>query len=777
MRRFFYSAVLLASLFYLFSIAAVGTIYAGGLENFEQSFRTPPAEYGSAPFWSWNEKLQPDELPRQIDGFKAGGMGGFFIHARIGLITRYLSKDWMDSVRVSVDHAKKNGMLAYLYDEDRWPSGYAGGIVPSENPEYRQRAIHMVETIKPLVDADIGAEWKLVRVFATEKLGNSLIAYKDVTPASGAKVDERYAGKTLLYFFQVYSSATAWFNNNGYIDVMSPEAVAAFIRSTYDAYKDAVGSEFGKTVPAIFTDEPNFLNRGNIPNNSIPWTDALPDTFRAEHGYAIEDYLPLLFYETGNHKKIRLDFWTTATVMFRDAFARQIYDWCDKNNIKFTGHYMSEDTLASQIQWIGAAMPHYEYMQMPGMDHLGRNIHNMLTAKQVSSVAHQFARPLILTETYGCAGWNTNFDEFKWMADWHFALGVNFINQHLSWYTMRGCRKRDYPPCLNYQSPWWRYHKMLGEYLHRASFATSQGDYTADALVLHPISSAWAVYSPVFTERMNELNTQFVSLISLLSSRQVDYDLGDEIIIARHGSVDGGKFVVNKMAYSSVVIPPGITLRSTTVKLLEKFTANGGLVVMVEPVPTILDADNDKPFELQGAIIAGDNANALFKLITQLPHHVKLVTSEGTTADSIYMHQREIGGSRFLFFANTDKDRSVEVTARLPFEGRVREWNLFDGTSADYPQGAVGDYTSVNLHFEPAGSVLLSVTPDETPAAVKSDKPALIRTESLPEKWAVVKQDSNALTLDFIRYRREGDKVWSLAVPQYNIQETLEGTG
>ena len=46
------------------------------------------------PFWSWNDKLEPDELRRQIGAMQDAGMGGFFMHARGGLETEYLSEDW-----------------------------------------------------------------------------------------------------------------------------------------------------------------------------------------------------------------------------------------------------------------------------------------------------------------------------------------------------------------------------------------------------------------------------------------------------------------------------------------------------------------------------------------------------------------------------------------------------------------------------------------------------------------------------------------------------------
>jgi hypothetical protein len=767
----------------MISFFAAGAARAAS--DFEKQFGQPGIKYGSAPFWSWNEKLEKGEMIRQLNEFKRGGVGGTFIHARVGLITPYMSKAWLDGVKLSVEHDKKIGLLTYLYDEDRWPSGYASGITTKRNPGLRQKGLYMLETDKPLAASDLKPDWKIVRVFAVNKYLSRLGSYQDVTPKSGIEINAKYSQKTLLYFIRVVAKRTEWFNNESYVDTMDPKAIKSFLDNTYEGYKKAVGNEFGKNVPAIFTDEPCYLEYGDFPRGTVPWNDFFAATFKKKYGYDIEKYLPLLYFDTANAKdsmKVRLNFWTNATEMFREAFGHQIYDWCEKNNIEFTGHYMCEDNLVSQIHYIGAAMPLYEYQQRPGIDHLGRNINDLLTAKQVSSVAHQFNRPFVLTEIYGCDGWNLSFDNMKWIADWHYALGVNFMNEHLAWYTARGERKRDYPCCISYQSPWWRYFKIFGNYLTRMTFFTSQGEYKADTLVLHPSTSAWAIYSSVNEGPTQILNKQLTSLIEAMSGAQVDYDLGDEMIIARHGRVKGGKFIVKGMAYSSVVIPPGTTIRATTANLLKQFIAGGGKVIMVAPAPTYVDAT--KPLELKGAISAADNNDAIAKLIPFLPRHVAVteIKSGGDTAGTgaIYIHQRKIGGNDFVFFANTNGDKGVDVTAVMPYTGRVRSWDLFTGKEADYPAKPGKKSTEALIHLEPSGSVLLSLNPREKYVAPKS--PALrpenltrLRGDNIADNWKIVSSDLNAITLDYMRYKREGDADWSTPVENYMVQEALSG--
>ena len=101
-------------------------------------FRNPTAEYRGAPFWAWNNRLDRETLLRQIDVLRDMGMGGFHMHSRVGLATPYLGEAFLDMVRACNEKARENNMLSWLYDEDRWPSGAAGGRVTKDH-RYRSR--------------------------------------------------------------------------------------------------------------------------------------------------------------------------------------------------------------------------------------------------------------------------------------------------------------------------------------------------------------------------------------------------------------------------------------------------------------------------------------------------------------------------------------------------------------------------------------------------------------------------------------------------------------
>jgi hypothetical protein len=113
--------------------------HEGGRE--EAWFLDPPARFRSLPFWAWNAALDTDERAAQIRSMKQQGMGGFFMHSRDGLETPYMGAAWIQAVRTAIATAKEEGLSAWLYDEDRWPSGSAGGQVPARGIQFRAKAL------------------------------------------------------------------------------------------------------------------------------------------------------------------------------------------------------------------------------------------------------------------------------------------------------------------------------------------------------------------------------------------------------------------------------------------------------------------------------------------------------------------------------------------------------------------------------------------------------------------------------------------------------------
>ena len=736
-----------------------------------EEFRHPGAIYRAAPFWSWNDDLQSDELEWQARDIGTHGWGGYFMHSRVGLITPYLSDEWMNHIRHSVEVAKDAGLVAYLYDEDKWPSGYAGGLVPRQNEDYRNCGLQC--TLEP-----------------PSKETNTVMALHAKRPGGWERIHEKsQAGEDPVAYVSkwVEPMGNPWFNGATYVDLMNPEAVQAFVECTLEPYAELVGEHFGTTILGCFTDEPSYMfwhTKDRIARDvTVPWTKHFIEEFEKRWGYDILDRIMSVFSQDGNWRQVRYHFWRTAMELFRDAFSEPYGQWCREHNLQLTGHYMLEDTLDGQIRWGGAMMPHYEHMGWPGMDHLGRNINNVMTAKQVTSVAHQLGKKRTLSELYGCSGQHLSFEGRKWIADWHFVHGINLMNPHLTLYSMRGERKRDYPPTVSYQQPWWRFNYLIADYKARLSYALTRGRRVSQALVIHPIESAWCVFSPSDEGPARRISDAFDSVGRWLLEAHYDFDYGDESLLAKYARIDGDKMRVGEAEYEVVIVPPGVTLRTSTLELLREWMDRGGPVIAVKPVPRLVDGgtESDAWEVLKDAIVveqdAGDFAGALSEMVLPM---VQVLSPEGFPVAPVWFHHRREQDREIYFFANTDRSRGYDCQIVLRGDGMVDQWDPRNGDVIPVPVERAGGHVVVDTYLDASGSLLLvyeteaesDIAMDVEPLSDEGEAIEGIDEIDLDGPWDLTRRDPNALTLDMARLRL-GQAEWGDAAPLWKALRSV----
>ncbi len=96
-------------------------------------------------FWALNDACEDAKIERMIDAFAKGGVAAVCLHPRPGLLKPYGGQAWFDFIRRTVDRCAARGLDVWLYDEDPFPSGGAGGRITMEHPEYRAMAIQRIE--------------------------------------------------------------------------------------------------------------------------------------------------------------------------------------------------------------------------------------------------------------------------------------------------------------------------------------------------------------------------------------------------------------------------------------------------------------------------------------------------------------------------------------------------------------------------------------------------------------------------------------------------------
>ena len=200
-------------------------------------FQSPTSEYRGTPFWAWNGKLSRADLERQISVLQTMGMGGFHIHVRTGLDIPYLSEEYMEHVHFCMEEARRRGMLVWLYDEDRWPSGTAGGSVTRDRPEYARKTLLMTTT--PYAPDRPNRNERPEPGRGQENIrqdNGQLLAVYDVcirpdgTLDSAKIIDEADAASGVKWYaYMEYATEDPWFNNCAYVDTLRPEAIRTFL--------------------------------------------------------------------------------------------------------------------------------------------------------------------------------------------------------------------------------------------------------------------------------------------------------------------------------------------------------------------------------------------------------------------------------------------------------------------------------------------------------------------------------------------------------------------
>ncbi|MDD3886660.1 MAG: hypothetical protein PHI35_07305, partial [Victivallaceae bacterium] len=614
----------------------------------------PGMKYRPVPFWSWNDQLEPTELRNQIDEMYKAGIGGFFMHARGGLQTEYLSDRWMECVEACLDEAARFDMQVWLYDENGWPSGFGGGLVNGLGEKYQQKYLRR-ETIEA-VDAK-GRE-------------HTICYFDEAGEFLGRELPENCSGRVMRYFYEV---------NPFYVDNLDREVVAEFIKVTHQHYFDRIPKKLQKQLRGIFTDEPQ------LSRNGLPWSLTLEEAYRNAYGEELLPSLPALFEVDDRRGAARVRFWKLTAEMFRDSFIGQIRQWCDAHKWEVTGHMVLEESFPWQILSNGSATAQYRYFNIPGMDHLCRMLPDQLCMAQLISAAAQFGQKQILSESFALAGWNINFTGMKWIYQPQLAMGVNLLCQHLQGYSLRGLRKRDYPSSNFVHQPWWEDYAKINDRFSRVGMLLAEGEQHVEVMVPHNLSSAWLRFngslqnSPIsrFENSLRLLSTE-------LSSFQIQHHLADETIVEAVGSFEKRSIRVGKCRYSIAVLPELNNLSRRMYELLRSLDENGGTVIRVrsaEADDRIFIDGEEADTEAQGwfASLPGfDSERAAASAVAMLTTDAPIITENGsptTRIRSIFRDFKDLDGraGRFHYIVNTAYKQDAFVSIALPRTGRQVE--------------------------------------------------------------------------------------------------------
>ncbi len=674
--------------------------------------------YKPISFWSWNGKMEEIEIRRQIGEFQKAGYGGFFIHSRAGRTIPYMEEEWFVACRYAIEEAKNCGLDVWLYDEDGWPSGFAGGKVNGCGEAYQGKSLRF-STGTP---KDENA--RILATYRKDDLGT----YHRIA------VSEATATDLYGYYVPVCD----------YVDIMDHAVIAKFIEVTHEKYREAFSDYFGSVIQGIFTDEPQVIG-------SPAWSLCMEECYRQKYQEDILDSLWLLSINGVGYQAFRYRYWNCVNTLIQQNFAGQIQNWCKENHLAFTGHFSSEDGLIYQTKSNGGVMPLYKNMDIPGVDHLGNRYASPVLLKQVASVAHQQGKPYVLSESFGCAGWEVSFQELLGIVGWQAVMGVNTFCTHLSAYSMIGRRKRDYPAFYSYQEPWWDDCHLLFETIQTWCQAIGESRRDTKVAVMHPIRSVWCESGIEHGEEMKFLTAQFRILVENLLDVHVDFDLLDESDFCPEQVTDG-VLTVGNVSYTHVIIPEATTVTKDTVATLEAISSGGGTVMFVNQRPHLIDGIIGHPLcqnieNLQAIDI--QNTRAIWqKFLRVYPiqkDYQLLDLRMENEVTGVVSHYGKIPEGAVIFLFHPGIGHKTSMVLRHKGMCKVEALEPFGNQVKDITGAFDGEYTAAEITMEPQSGFLLRILNAECHKPAEREE--VVSKNALP-LVKVIPTQQNALTLD-----------------------------
>lgn len=705
------------------------------MKELMKEFANPSSKYRPSPLWVWNDMMTKEQIDFQLVELASHGFGGVFVHPRPGMVTEYMSEEWFELWSYALKKAQELNIALNIYDENSYPSGFAGGSVSGNHPEalatiMRYRITDSIEEIPG----------ELVAIYSVVEKDGVLSKACNLTDVPR---EEWYTEGKYIFISQENPPTYGYMAGFCYVDLLRPHIHDAFMESTYEKYYEKYGEYFGNSIQAVFTDEPMAGIAKGV-NCILPFSYWFAHEFKKRKGYDLLKHLPCVFVDVTGEcfdypaSKVRFDYYDTIHELFVKNHIEPTGRWCQERGINWTGHYFEHMWPHVAKDTTPAIQSYYEYHQWPAIDmlfsdYLKDSPTHILehTIRELKSAANQFEKERAVCELYGAGGWDSTFEDYKRMADWVMVNGVNFISQHLVYSTIMGARKCDHPQSFDWRQPWWNEYTKMNDYVARVSYMLSQGKMEQRILVLNPTTTGYLTEAQKYSGDMlrgRKLDairepdmTEFLTLCQRLTELQWDYDLGDEYTLAKHAKVESGHLSVVKQQYDCVIVSGSMKNMLSSTKHLLEVCVNSGVPVLTVGTPgCYVDGVYDESAytslaEKWEAVSIDCIDERLEKSFAR-----RIVSSIPFQAGFNHMRRKLEDGLEVWFLVN----HAMETySADIRLAGKsVKQMDLFTGEVKDILYFEENNWLNIPLELVRNQSIMLLVTDQENDKMAEQEK-------------------------------------------------------
>ncbi len=644
-------------------------------------FKNPGNSFSPIPVWLLNDRMDDEELVRQIGEFHKKGVDGLLIRPAMGFdeTVPYLSDRYMELMELCAKTAAKKRMLLVLSDEAGAPSGSAHGMVVKANPLFAARALYAAAEGTHTL---LAGEEKLMTLPHSAKKGEAAKNYDIILGFTNGTSRGIFPGEEER---SENAPRTA--------DLLNPDAVDALIENTHAKYHAALGSYFGSVIIGFYTKDPDAVGRCADMKGKIPWTYDLWDDFKAEGGD--ESHLCALLLETDDKRKKRDAeniFLHTIRRRLGKVYYARIGDWCKKHGVALMGH----PTSSSDCEMM-------KYFDVPGQDLSRRSVEHgeelsspdSVMAKCAADAARHMGAGRCSNECFALCGdeenpWDFTASEMMRSLNFLFARGVNMIIPHAFHYSLRtDLQTNERPPDVGPNNVWWEDYRRIAGYIKRMSWLNAMNYNNPCCAVLcsddfMPVKAVAPLYENGYT---------------------FNYLTMDDVLHRAH--VHDGTICIDRYRYDVLLVDSRLRLDPPTVQKLGRMVIEGGKMYR----------GND--------------------FIGYLKKHVKKTSYfEPQKKDEVqgkhirFLHLTKSGYPFFLCFNEGDEAVSGHIVTDQ--SGLCRVFDPFTGDTAELKGEICSDGIRYPVTVKAGTAVVLALNTDVLPTLGKNPEKTVTEIVSLP---------------------------------------------
>ena len=676
-------------------------------------FAAPAPEYSSQFDCGFSDTRTREAIGATLDRAKALGVQAAYIEPGRGN-SPYLSAGYFTAVKMLVEEAKKRNMKLWFDDDGGYPSGFAGGKITVDRPDLRMEALAAPQRVNVTAGQQYSARVPAgtICVLAVNRdtgkaqvLDSSSGSVNWTVPAGNWEIDmprsQFRSGPTR----SANNSNGAKNNEHSLMDFLNPEADKLFAQWTFDAYKQAIGDEMGKTVLGFRGDEPAF--------GFNPWSPAILDEFQKRKGYDLRPYLATVAAITiggrggaagpasvnldENHR-VFADYYDVWSDLFGENFFGTEGKWCAANNVEMQMHIEHEEILPQLATADGDFFKCMRSPQVPGIDTIWHQIWHDVVAdfpKLASSATHLNGHPRAMCEAFAAYNPVPDIKEAGWILNHLMVLGINRIE-----YMGLGGQGRFYsdPGFL-----------PLSAHVNRLSYLMGEGRPAAQVGVYIPSSSFW------FNDSAADVS--FRGIVHELMQHQRDLDFVDEYALSKTLKLQGGELINQSgQAYRAILIPPVDAISKAALDNLRAFAKAGGKVIFFGNAPKLVMDKNfltaTGPADISWAVLM-PGSEITPQVLAAMP--APDVTTDQPTTWLKYNHRRLKNADVYFFFNEGEQPLSLKTTVQSSGTASKAElWDTVSGKITPWAGATIaGGKTTTTLPLDlPAWGTKLVVISD-----------------------------------------------------------------